>query len=102
MSSFRFSEPWVDISEYSDAHGKALMEELSTELSSQHCLFNKHLSVIAKREDCDKVLLTDKSKFYVVHLTWSGKQESTPYPNTVVLNSTNSVQDLLNEDARYY
>ncbi len=102
MRSFNFSEPWTDISDYPDTHRLAILKELSVELTEKHCLFKRELELIAKREDCDTVLLTDNVNYFIVHLTWSGSKEFYPFPRTQELSSFISVQEILDEDARLF
>jgi hypothetical protein len=76
-----FKEPWVGISE-----AEQLNSELRKELSPQHLLFRMKTNAIAIRMDCDDVLFeTDCPEFplAVVHITWSGTQETNPiWPHT--------------------
>jgi hypothetical protein len=70
-----------------------LETELWKELSPQHSLFNKTVKAIARRIDCDDVffeLQDDGRRVAVVHLTWSGKEETDPrWPHAVFFASRN-------------
>lgn len=97
-----YKEPWSDISEYPEGHKLALEKELATEVGSDHILSNKILSVIAKREDCDDILLSSENNYFVVHLTWSGKIEESPWPKTKKYESLELLEIRLAEDAESY
>ncbi|WP_444882635.1 hypothetical protein [Microbulbifer sp. PSTR4-B] len=94
-----YKEPWLDINEYGESHGKALQRELFKELSKDHYLHVIELQVLAKREDQDDILLTDQSAFYIVHLTWSGKKEEAPYPRTEKFSTMEELQARLDSDS---
>lgn len=56
----------------------ALHAELQRELPPGHLLFEKAVAVIAHREGTDDILcrdVTNPSRFTVVHLSWSGREE---------------------------
>jgi len=76
MKGFTFLEPWecIDLN-----YGNSCENELYKELSPGHILFALKAKAIARRDDCDDVLfeIIDNSKRYaMVHLTWSGREES--------------------------
>ena len=63
-----------------------LFEELQKELSSGHILYKKNVKVVAHREETDNILCQhedDKTRFTVIHLTWSGKEEVAKFPYVV-------------------
>lgn len=78
---------WVTIKDDNDY----FKEELYKEINKEHILHNIDINTIARREDCDDVLLflLDGSERYaVVHLTWSSKMESNSfYPKTRIYDS---------------
>jgi hypothetical protein len=65
---------------------EGLLKELRREIATGHPLYEVKASVVARRQDCDDVLFAIEghaSAFAVVHLTWTGKQESNPaWPST--------------------
>ncbi len=76
--------PWVAIKQ----NITQLEDELARELLDAHILCGKKVRAIARRIDNDDVLFEVDDQDYqyaVVHLTWSGKQESSKeYPWTVL------------------
>ncbi len=63
-----------------------LENELRVEINNGHLLYNKNVSAIIRRYDCDDVVyqLSDNS-YALVHLTWSGKIESnSKFPSTSI------------------
>lgn len=78
---------WVIIKDDNDY----FKEEFYKEINKEHILHNIDVNTIARREDCDDVLLflLDGSERYaVVHLTWSSKMESnSSYPKTRIYDS---------------
>lgn len=76
-----FVEPWVAIG----SERASFEEELSRELSSDNTLVGFKVQVIGRRVDCDDILFEvydEKASFKLalVHLTWSGKVEPSPWP----------------------
>ncbi|MGJ4998931.1 hypothetical protein ACQR0Z_31205 [Bradyrhizobium sp. HKCCYLS3077] len=77
-------EPWFVLTE--DHVRTALETELAREIAPDHALANLPLNIIAKRDDCDDVLVTLRDgRVAVVHLTWSGGREADPRRPTTVL-----------------
>lgn len=74
-------EPWVPLT----GDGK-LEDEARREIGRGHVLWNKELRAIARRLDRDDVLfgLRQTPQVASVHLTWSGKRESPPWPSAVI------------------
>ncbi|MGF1725607.1 hypothetical protein [Photobacterium nomapromontoriensis] len=97
-----YQEPWSDISEYQDGHRSAIKSELLKELGKNHDLFGVELTVLAKRENCDDILVASGSSYFIVHLTWSGRAETTPYPLTVKLLSLADLKERLKQDSEQY
>jgi hypothetical protein len=76
-----FSEPWFK----PDAKQAAALErEVALEVGPDHELHGHAFTTIAKCGGCDRVvfMLDDESRA-MVHLTWSGKAERAPWPETV-------------------
>lgn len=58
-----------------------LTQELLVEISDGHPLFDAHPDVLSRCGACDEVLVhAGEGNFGMVHLTWSGKPESPPWP----------------------
>jgi hypothetical protein len=84
MNSIEFLEPWQKTDQ------KIFEEELKKEISPQHLLFGKQVSVIAHRLDQDECLfeIVNENKFAQVHLTWKGKAETdNTWPRTSIFTS---------------
>jgi len=97
-----YEEPWSDIREYPEQHKAALEAELKSEIGGDHMLANRALSILAKREDQDDVLVLGEGGFYIVHLTWSGRTEPAPYPVTERFASKEHLEMKLAQDAQWY
>jgi transcriptional regulator NrdR family protein len=86
-----FAEPWFSIEKFGVAIVDSIVAELKCELSEKHLLCNQPITVVARRKDCDDVLLkfgTPNEKFAVVHLTFSGKRETNSnFPRTKIYDS---------------
>lgn len=58
-----------------------LTQELLAELSDGHPLFDAHPKVLTRCGACDEVLVrVGEVNFGMVHLTWSGKSVTPPWP----------------------
>jgi hypothetical protein len=78
------------------------INELNKEMSTFHILYNRNISVIAHREDCDDILCQDNNNqncLFIVHLSWTGKKETNSnYPKIVFDGNYN---DFINYQTRY-
>ena len=71
-------DPWFVPDEHTR---QRLTQELLTELSEGHALFDIHPEVLNRCGACDVVLVrVGEGNFGIVHLTWSGKPEAPPWP----------------------
>jgi hypothetical protein len=78
-----FTPPWENITDYPQSNAEGLLEELHKELHPAHALYSKNHIVLARRQDNDDILIQlEDGRVAVVHLTWSGKKESGPWPST--------------------
>jgi hypothetical protein len=79
-------EPWNAIEEQ---RRQALEQELERELPSDHALAGKSVRAVAVRMDQDDVLFEVLGGGYaVVHLTWTGRRESSSqWPATRLFSS---------------
>jgi hypothetical protein len=60
--------------------------EARAEISDGHELWGRGLVAVAQCRRCDDVLFqVDDDTWAIVHLTWSGHAEPTPWPSTVRL-----------------
>jgi hypothetical protein len=65
-----------------------LTAELQREIGAGHVLAGRRATVVRRCSGCDDVIFrVDDDAFAVVHLTWSGREESQPWPRTVTLPS---------------
>jgi hypothetical protein len=80
-------EPWCRLPD--ECQRRFVEDELKKELGAGHPLAGLPLSVIARREDQDDVLVSlDRGEVAEVHLTWSGKMETDPrWPRAVIFES---------------
>ena len=97
-----YKEPWSDIAEYPDSHREALEQELQKEISGDHVLFGLSSRVIAQREDRDDILVKNKSGYFIVHLTWSGKAESNIFPATEQFETLEKLKIKLVSDSEFF
>ncbi len=84
-------EPWFVAD---DALRTALAAELEKELTAGHPLFGEKIIPIAKCGGCDEAVFSIEGEEFVqwarVHMTWSRKSESSPFPMTTLFNSLRS------------
>ena len=97
-----YIDPWNNIEEYPSHHRNALNVEIRKEIGDGHVLNKLDFDLLAKREDCDDVLVYFKGDFFIVHLTWSGKAEQNPYPKTNVYDSRKKLESKLALDAELF
>ena len=97
-----YIEPWNNIKEYPTTHRNALNVELRKEIGDGHVLNKLDFELLAKREDCDDVLVSFEGDFFIVHLTWSGQTEPDPYPKTDVYDSREKLESKLVLDAELF
>lgn len=96
---YRFTDPLRDLR--GDAEkANELRLELERELSPGHMLGGVHFQVIAQALPQDEVLVeTDDGRIALVHMTWSGRAESPPWPTTEIVDSAEHLQNVL--ESRY-
>ena len=95
-----FKEPWRE-----PANSSLLKTELEKELSIGHYLhkFIGQFHPIASSGAADDVVFEIRKMGYVlVHLTWSGKNERTPWPNFTILPTAADVQNHINKENELY
>lgn len=97
-----FEEPWVDIADYPKDHRVALELELEKEIKNGHILFGLLSKVLAKREDCDVVMVQNERGYFIVHLTWSGKAEKENFPLTEHFETLDSLKVKLAQDTALF
>ncbi|MGJ4889286.1 hypothetical protein ACQR1Y_13890 [Bradyrhizobium sp. HKCCYLRH3099] len=67
----------------------AFEEELAREVGPNHALANRSAGIVARREDCDDVLVAlEGGRVAQVHLTWTRRCEIDPrWPEAVIYDS---------------
>jgi hypothetical protein len=92
-------EPWIEVVRGSDLGG-SLLGELSNEVEPGHELSGVTVEPIAKCGGCDdSIFQLGDGTWALVHLTWSGRQETTPFPLTYRVKSEAELRDLMAERA---
>lgn len=79
---------WVAICDKHEAH--SLAQELQHELSFGHPLACTSLTVIGRCSAWDDIVVSiddGTTQVAIVHLTWSGKYETPPWPSTTFFES---------------
>jgi hypothetical protein len=102
IDTIAFPEPWVDLRRLRDRISERklvsrLRHELRLEVSPEHELWNARWTVIgsgAPRRD-DVLLRLKDGSVAMTHLTWTGSQESPPWPSTVRLTSLDQLREEL-------
>lgn len=89
VMKYIFLEPWVA----ADSN-LTIMAELQKELNQQHPLFGKALELIGRSlqsDDCLFKIAGSRPEYCVVHLTWTGRRETSPtFPATAFYTSWES------------
>jgi len=74
-------QPWNPLNSEQDRQN--LFAELQREVDSIHPLYGLTATAVAYRDDQDDVaFLLKDGRLAVVHLTWIGKQDCSPFPRT--------------------
>ena len=86
-------ERWMDFTDTAHGDNRAAWEaELRKEIASGHPLAGAMWRTLASRTDRDDVVLALASQGYaLVHLTWSGRVESPPWPTTKLFSDLHSL-----------
>ncbi|CCH16964.1 hypothetical protein [Micromonospora lupini] len=88
-------DPWWDLRAPGDAEQQqtqAVSNELLREVSPGHPLYGLAVTVIARSEAHDDVLVKVGSRWALVHLTWSGQPETPPWPTCTIFGSATDVE----------
>jgi putative acetyltransferase len=104
-SDFEWPESWQPISDETIA--SSLLTELFKEVGQDHCLFQRAVKAVARRQDCDEVLLltSDPARpLAEVHLTWRGSTEPDPiWPATTFFAGWKDwIADMMNQKAHVH
>ena len=87
LDTTNWLEPWAPIEH--ESVSQTLEKELQKELPEGHVLFGRPAKAIARRIDQDDVLFAvgNPSEIACVHLTYSSKRETAPWPSTSLFDS---------------
>lgn len=101
LRNIKWLAPWMPVPESS---AEVITAELDRELAPSHPLSGRGARVVARRCDKHDVLCTvadDPECVALVHLSWSGKRESPPWPMTTFFSSAEHWQrDAMIPDSR--
>lgn len=89
------TDPWIDLrnpDEQLTAHATRLLAELRRELASGHALAEVPFELVGCSEARDDILLRLPNSWAIVHLSWSGRTETPPWPATRNFATTNEVE----------
>ena len=95
MTPSDFRQPWLQVD--GDAT-RAFEDEAATEIASGHELHGLTLTAIAKCEGCDSVVYrASDGTFAIVHLSWTRKSETPPWPRTTRLGGFIAVETAIDQ-----
>lgn len=95
-----FTDPWWDL-RTGDPEAvnqrNALRAELATELSTGHPLHDQQLTIVARSEASDDIVVrVSDGSWALVHLTWRGTAEAPPWPWTTIYTDPADLERELN------
>jgi len=92
-----FREPWFRLE---PEYARAFEREAEKEIAPGHELHGLALSALAKCEGCDDVVFrASDDTFAIVHLAWTLKPETPPWPQTRRLGSFIAVETVMDQHA---
>ncbi|WP_330476503.1 hypothetical protein [Terrabacter sp. C0L_2] len=92
--TYVFVDPMVDLR--SEAERAAVLEtELAREVGHGHVLQGRKWTVVAEAMPQDEVLVQDRDDVFLVHLTWKGRREESPWPTVERVDSREEFEHLL-------
>lgn len=92
------TDPWEDLRNADEDHvaqALALESELRVELASGHDLYGRAIAIIGRSCASDDVLVKVGEGWALVHLTWSGRPERSPYPRCTVFHRASDVEQAI-------
>jgi hypothetical protein len=95
MTSTDFREPWRRAEGES---ARAFEDEAAAEIADGHELHGLDLTAIAKCEGCDCVVYRGSNgTFAIVHLSWTTRRETPPWPRTTRLGSFIAIESAMDQ-----
>ena len=95
VSSNDFRDPWFRLV---GASARASEQEATTEIADGHELHGLALTAVAKCEVCDSVVFRGADDtFAIVHLTWTARPETPPWPRTTRLGGFIAVETAMDQ-----
>jgi hypothetical protein len=83
VSSADLRDPWFRLER---EQARALEREATTEIAAGHELYGLGLTAVAKCAGCDSVVFrASDDTFAIVHLSWTRKPDTPPWPQTTRL-----------------
>ena len=89
-----FVDPMVDLRSDIDRAGE-LVAELVREIGPGHVLHGRPWRVVAEATPQNEVLVTADETAFLVHLTWTGRNEAPPWPAAERVDSAEAFERLL-------
>ena len=98
LAGYRFPEDFRDLRGQHRAHADSLAAELRRELGDGHELTSRGWVVVAEALPQDEVVLgLAGGGVALVHLTWTGRTETAPYPLTRIVMSESEFESLVKD-----
>jgi len=95
VNSDDFRAPWFRLD---GEGGRAFEREVAIEIARGHELHGLALTAVAKCEGCDSVVFrASDGTFAIVHLTWTRKPETPPWPGTTRLGGLIAVETTMDQ-----
>lgn len=95
MTSSEFPEPWLRLG--GDTAGD-VEDEAATEIAAGHQSHGLALTAVARCEGSDSVVLrASDGTFAMIHLSWTRKPETPPWPRTTRLGGVIAVEAAMDQ-----
>lgn len=96
VDTFDFGEDFRDLRDEAGLdRARALKTELDAELAAGHPLYGQACRVVAGALPRDEVVVVAGQSVALVHLTWSGRPETPPWPTTELADSAEAFRELI-------
>jgi hypothetical protein len=83
---YSFGDEFVDLRDHPE-QARPFEHELHRELSAGHTLYGRSWKVVARALPQDEVVIQAGEEVALVHLTWTRRPESPPWPEAVLVGS---------------